>query len=73
MVHQNSTPMLNSIRFVLDFLISVSSSTGIMLDPVYTGKAARGLVKELQNSPEKFKGDRILFLHTGKDRMCFSP
>ena len=48
-----------------DFVVSVGSSTGIMLDPVYTGKAARGLVKELQNNPDIFKGDRILFLHTG--------
>ena len=53
--------------------MSVSSSTGIMLDPVYTGKAAQGLVKELQNCPDKFKGDRILFLHTGKHRNCFFP
>ena len=55
--------LLNVI--ITDFVVSVGSSTGIMLDPVYTGKAARGLVKELQNNPDIFKGDRILFLHTG--------
>ena len=46
-------------------MVNVASSTGVMLDPVYTGKAALGLVKELQNSSDKFKGKRILFLHTG--------
>ena len=46
-------------------MVNVASSTGVMLDPVYTGKAALGLVKELQNSSDTFKGKRILFLHTG--------
>ncbi|KAJ8310753.1 hypothetical protein KUTeg_012618 [Tegillarca granosa] len=48
-----------------DFIIKIASMTGIMLDPVYTGKAARGLVHELNNNPHLFKGRRILFLHTG--------
>lgn len=49
----------------IDFIIKIASMTGIMLDPVYTGKAARGLVHELNNNPHLFKGRRILFLHTG--------
>ncbi|KAH3841240.1 hypothetical protein DPMN_114699 [Dreissena polymorpha] len=49
----------------LDFILEVASSTGIMLDPVYTGKAVYGLVKELNTNPDMFKGKRILFLHTG--------
>lgn len=49
----------------MDFVVTVSSNTGIMLDPVYTGKAARGLVKELQSNPGVFNGKRILFIHTG--------
>ena len=53
------------MRFLSDFVVNVASSTGVMLDPVYTGKAALGLVKELQNSSDTFKGKRILFLHTG--------
>jgi len=36
-----------------------------MLDPVYTGKAVKGLVHELHTNPDMFKGQRILFLHTG--------
>ncbi|XP_013411640.1 bifunctional D-cysteine desulfhydrase/1-aminocyclopropane-1-carboxylate deaminase, mitochondrial [Lingula anatina] len=49
----------------LEFILDVSTSTGIMLDPVYTGKAVRGLVRELTTQPGRFKGTRILFLHTG--------
>lgn len=49
----------------LDFLTEVSLQTGIMLDPVYTGKAVKGLVHELQHNPDMFKGHRVLYLHTG--------
>lgn len=49
----------------LEFITNVSRSTGIMLDPVYSGKAALGLVEELHNNPQRFQGNRILFLHTG--------
>ena len=53
-------------------MVNVGSKTGIMLDPVYTGKAAKGLVTELQNNPDLFQGNRILFLHTGKTSL-FNP
>jgi D-cysteine desulfhydrase len=48
----------------LDLIKSVAENTGIILDPVYTGKAMYGLLDQLRK--EKFpKGERILFLHTG--------
>ncbi len=37
---------------------------GLVLDPVYTGKALRGLIMELQRDPMTF-GERVVFLHTG--------
>lgn len=37
---------------------------GVVLDPVYTGKAYFGMVSELQNDPTTF-GDRVVFIHTG--------
>lgn len=40
-------------------------TTGIYCDPVYVGKALKGLITELQNNPGRFKGKRILFIHTG--------
>ena len=48
----------------LDLIKSVAQNTGIILDPVYTGKAMYGLLDQLKK--ETFsKGDRVLFLHTG--------
>ncbi|XP_048249910.1 bifunctional D-cysteine desulfhydrase/1-aminocyclopropane-1-carboxylate deaminase, mitochondrial-like [Haliotis rufescens] len=49
----------------LDFITNVSIKSGIMLDPTYTGKAAYGMVQELTANPQRFSGDRLLFLHTG--------
>lgn len=37
---------------------------GVILDPVYTGKAYYGLRSELQRNPAAF-GQRIVFFHTG--------
>ena len=48
------------------FIMQVSRETGIVLDPTYTGKTALALVKELKNNPHRFKGTRILFIHTGR-------
>jgi D-cysteine desulfhydrase len=48
----------------LDLIKLVAENTGIILDPVYTGKAMYGLLDQLKK--EKFsKEDKILFLHTG--------
>ncbi len=37
---------------------------GVILDPVYTGKAYYGMIKELERNPGCF-GSRIVFFHTG--------
>lgn len=49
----------------LKFVKDVAFSTGIVLDPVYSGKAAFGLMKDIAEHPEKWEGRRILFIHTG--------
>jgi len=46
-------------------IAGVASSTGIILDPVYTGKAFCAMVKELSKNPFRFMGRSILFVHTG--------
>ena len=46
-------------------LIDIARSTGIVLDPVYTGKAFHGLAHEIMQHPNRFQGSRILFIHTG--------
>ena len=39
----------------------------MLLDPVYTAKAAKGMLTELASEAGRaaFRGDRVLFLHTG--------
>lgn len=49
----------------LEFIMNIGATTGVVLDPTYTGKAVRGLVSELNNNPSRFKGNKILFIHTG--------
>lgn len=49
----------------LQLLRDVAQSTGILLDPVYTGKAVYGLMQELSQHTHSFQGQHILFVHTG--------
>ena len=42
----------------------VCRSDGIVLDPVYTGKAFHGVVTELKKDPKRF-GAAVAFVHTG--------
>ncbi|XP_033638263.1 bifunctional D-cysteine desulfhydrase/1-aminocyclopropane-1-carboxylate deaminase, mitochondrial-like isoform X1 [Asterias rubens] len=49
----------------LEFISAVAEATGILLDPVYTGKAAFHLIKMMKEKPECFKGKKVLFIHTG--------
>lgn len=51
-------------REVFDLIAELSALEGILLDPVYTGKAFHGLVEEIAGG--RFAGCRdIVFLHTG--------
>ncbi|MDO5036711.1 MAG: D-cysteine desulfhydrase family protein [Tissierellia bacterium] len=48
----------------LEFIRDFASQTGIILDPVYTGKAMYGLVTDLLKNPDQPHQD-VLFIHTG--------
>lgn len=48
----------------LALIAHVCRREGIVLDPVYTGKAFFGMVQQLRADPEAF-GQRVVFLHTG--------
>jgi D-cysteine desulfhydrase len=50
-----------------DFIAEVAREDGLLLDPVYTGKAFFGLISELTRSPESAAlfGREVLFVHTG--------
>jgi D-cysteine desulfhydrase len=48
----------------LRFYADLARKEGVLLDPVYCGKAFRGMLAELRRDPDRF-GRRILFLHSG--------
>ena len=48
----------------LRFYASLAASEGVLLDPVYTGKAFRGMLAEFGKEPERF-GRHVVFLHSG--------
>lgn len=49
----------------LQTTVAVSQQTGIVLDPVYSGKALHQLLRDMQESPDEWQGRKVLFLHTG--------
>jgi D-cysteine desulfhydrase len=49
----------------LELIVKLARETGVLFDPVYTGKAFIGFIKTVVNNFEQFKGSRILFIHTG--------
>ena len=44
---------------------AIARATGVLLDPVYSGKAAHGLIREMARDPGAWEGRRVLFVHTG--------
>lgn len=55
----------------LNFYSDVAKKEGILLDPVYTGKAFQAMLSEIQKKPHDF-GKNILFLHSGGSFANFS-
>ena len=51
---------------IVEEIMKISSTTGVLLDPVYNSKAVKGLLSEMKNNPNRFKGRRILYIHTGR-------
>ncbi|MDD7072041.1 MAG: hypothetical protein SPH62_01635, partial [Candidatus Egerieousia sp.] len=54
----------------LEFIKKIARLEGLVLDPVYTGKAMYGLYNELQEggmlrNPNSRRKPNILFIHTG--------
>ncbi|KAH8933317.1 hypothetical protein BDL97_18G024200 [Sphagnum fallax] len=49
----------------LNLVKDVAESTGIILDPVYSGKALNGMLKDMAENPTKWEGKKVLFVHTG--------
>ncbi|XP_049396948.1 bifunctional D-cysteine desulfhydrase/1-aminocyclopropane-1-carboxylate deaminase, mitochondrial isoform X8 [Solanum stenotomum] len=49
----------------LTFVKQVAETTGVILDPVYSGKAAYGMIEDMRENPRKWEGRKVLFIHTG--------
>lgn len=49
----------------LAFICEVASSTGVVLDHIYSGKALYFFCQHARADPADFRGKRILFWHTG--------
>ena len=49
----------------LQTALDVAKATGVVVDPVYSGKAVHGLLRDMRTQPEEWKGARVLFIHTG--------
>ncbi|KAL1541959.1 Deoxycytidine monophosphate (dCMP) deaminase [Salvia divinorum] len=49
----------------LTFVQEIAKATGIVLDPVYSGKAAYRMMRDMAKNPEKWEGRKVLFIHTG--------
>jgi len=65
MIHARNRGYAVSSPEELAYIKEVALHTGILLDPVYTGKALFKLKEEVQSNPEHFGGKNVLFLHTG--------
>jgi D-cysteine desulfhydrase len=49
----------------LEFTASFAQSSGIVLDPVYSGKALYNFMLEVEGNPEVYRNKNVLFWHTG--------
>ncbi|CAN6482888.1 unnamed protein product [Victoria cruziana] len=49
----------------LKFVKEIAEETGVILDPVYSGKAACRMLKDMEENPNKWAGRKVLFIHTG--------
>lgn len=55
----------------LAFIADVAATEGLLLDPVYTGKAFLGMLESLRTG--RLRARRLLFVHTGGAFGLFSP
>ncbi|KAL9257958.1 D-cysteine desulfhydrase 1, mitochondrial-like protein [Drosera capensis] len=55
---------MNTIK-ELKFVKEVAQATGVILDPVCSGKAAYALLNDMAEHPQKWDGRKILFIQTG--------
>lgn len=52
--------MLRSLHIIYSL-----SPSGVIMDPVYTGKALHGWLQDVRREPEAWRGRKVIFLHSG--------
>ena len=60
----------NINNYIIDTIKHVAKTNGILLDPIYTGKAFWGMNEYIKAN--KIKGKKILFIHTGGTPLVFN-
>ena len=55
----------NTDKEELQSILRVASSSGVLLDHTYTGKALHHFCAHARAHPETFRGSKVLFWHTG--------
>ena len=50
---------------MLDLILSVTSETGVPIDPVFNVKSVKAMTTEMHLRPDRFKGSRVLYIHSG--------
>lgn len=64
LIHAAGIGYAKSTDEEIDFLLEFGARTGIILDPVYTGKAMFAFDRAVRSSEFNLRGD-VLFVHTG--------
>ncbi|GLJ38908.1 hypothetical protein SUGI_0793120 [Cryptomeria japonica] len=49
----------------LKCVCQIAEATGVVLDPVYSGKAAFQMLRDMVENPSKWEGRKVLFIHSG--------
>jgi len=49
----------------MEFIQQFARCTGIVLDPVYSGKALYHFINLMKENPEQYRNSKVLFWHTG--------
>ena len=52
--------------YSLETIVDVTSRTGLSVDPEFNVKSVRGMLQEMSSHPDRLKGKRVLFIHSGR-------
>ena len=63
-IEQHFPDIYKALNHLMDFIKEFTADTGILLDPVYTGKMMLA-IKKLCISGDIKKGDKVIAIHTG--------